>query len=136
MAKIIVTGVRELDAALKRLGDPKLINKLAKQQMRAAMKPILAEARATAPVGESGDLQRSIKLRAGKAQRSRVTMQVAIGDRNFYGEKWYAAFVAFGTERIRPHEWMRETYLGQRQAAKESVINGLWRAIEQEAEKR
>lgn len=96
-ATVWVTGIPELDAKLRSL-EPKLAKKIYRRSVRKAAKPVLDTARSLAPV-ESGDLKRSLKIRAMKRSRRNkhiVGVQVVTGKEWFKGDQFYAAFIEFG----------------------------------------
>lgn len=60
--------------------------------LRAGANVYRDRARANAPVGKTGKLKKSIKVKAS-VRRGKVTTQVVAGG----GDAWYAKFVEFGT---------------------------------------
>lgn len=92
--KFAVTGDVALNKALAALGG-KLAMKLERKALRQVSKPVLADAKANCPV-DSGDLKRSLKLRAMKRSRVRIGLQVATGRKWFSGDTYYGAFQEFG----------------------------------------
>lgn len=96
-ATVWVTGIPELDAKLRTI-EQRLAKKIYRRSVRKAAKPVLDTARSLAPV-ESGDLKRSLKIRAMKRSRRnkhQVGVQVVTGKEWFKGDQFYAAFIEFG----------------------------------------
>ena len=62
---ISVLGNKQLQKQLKLL-EGNMQKKIVRQALRAAAKPVLASAKAKCPVGKTGRLKKSLKLRAMK----------------------------------------------------------------------
>jgi HK97 gp10 family phage protein len=77
--------------------EKKLRNKVIKKGQRAGAKILAAEIKARCPV-ESGDLKRSVKVRAGKRRKGKTSIEVAIGTTS-NKDVYYVGFVEFGTKR-------------------------------------
>jgi|CXWL01.1.fsa_nt_gi HK97 gp10 family phage protein len=74
MAKIIVTGVRELDAMLKAM-EPAIARKIVRGALRKGGKRVLEKARAKAPE-DTGALRKGMRVRAMKRQKYRAGVTV------------------------------------------------------------
>lgn len=74
-------GGKELQAALRELGDPKKAKSAARFALRKGAEPIIATAKALVPVDE-GNLRESIKQKAGKSRREDTVFQIIGIDRN------------------------------------------------------
>jgi HK97 gp10 family phage protein len=112
---IVVTGVKEIDRALKEL-EPKIQRKVLRQAMRSGMKLVYQEAVQRVPI-LSGLLKKNVKLRAMKRSRNRQGLLVQIkSDPGFYKTSkagnvaWYPAAVEFGHGTVPPHPFMRPAY--------------------------
>jgi HK97 gp10 family phage protein len=97
---LAVLGWPALSLALKTL-EPKLQRRIATKAVRAAARPVLAKARALCPVGTTGDLKKSLKIKAipAKNRRSRkhtVGVGVRAGDEPYKGKTFYGSFIEFG----------------------------------------
>jgi HK97 gp10 family phage protein len=91
-----VRGDKEIMKKLKRL-ERKDAKKVIVRSARAAMRPVMQAAKKGAPVGETGNLRKSIKMRALKRnRRGNIGVRVAISDRWFVGPMFYGAFQEFG----------------------------------------
>ena len=94
--------------------EPKLQKKILRSSLRKAARPIQQAAKQNVPV-QSGDLRRSIKIRAAKRSR-RTRNQVGIristnsGDNLFQGQTFYGGFLEFGTSRIAPVAFMKRAF--------------------------
>jgi len=92
--KISVTGIKELDKKLVRLGkEVSSGKKVMRRALRGGTKIIQAEAKARVPV-DTGQLARSIKVRA-KRSRRHIRYVVISGDTSFTG-RFYSSFVELG----------------------------------------
>lgn len=95
MIEFTLTGDKELDRKFRDL-PLKVEKKVLREALRPATKIILEGAKQAAPVG-SGQLQKSLRVRAGKRTRKNVvTMQVVTGKEFFQGDTFYGAFEEFG----------------------------------------
>lgn len=112
---IVVTGIREIDRALKEL-EPKIQRKVLRQAMRSGMKLVLQDALMRVPV-LTGLLKKNVKLRAMKRSRNRQGLLVQVkSDEGFVKVSkagmryWYPASVEFGHGTVPPHPFMRPAY--------------------------
>lgn len=95
MAKIVVLGIPQVDAALKELG-ARVGNKVVRQGMRAGAKIVAAEIANRSP-SRTGRMKSSVKVRTMKRSRkNRIGLIAGFGEGWFKGKTFYAAFVAFG----------------------------------------
>lgn len=125
---LTITGIKEIDRKLKGIPD-KLAKKALRQSMRPAMKEVLKEAQQNAPV-DSGDLKKSIKLKAGPRSKKAITLDVAVGEGFFKGDTFYAGFVEFGTSKMPAKPFMRPAYDSKGQDAKNKVIQDIPKMLE------
>jgi HK97 gp10 family phage protein len=132
--KPIVTGIKEIDRTLRRL-EPKIAKKLIRQSMRAALKPVRAAVIASAPVGETGQLRKAVKLKAGPRRKGVIELDVQIGAGSFKGETYYGAMVELGTKKQQAQHYMREAFEKTAPAAKALGIELIGKGILQEAKK-
>ena len=95
MAKAVFTGLAGVDAKLAILPG-KIQTSILRKAMRKTAKQIQGDAKKAAP-RETGDLRRSLKVRAGKRSRVRVSVNVLTDTRNF-DDDVYAFFVERGTK--------------------------------------
>lgn len=155
---IKLTGARELDLALRNL-DRKIARKLVRQALRAGAKIIRDEAQQNAPV-LSGQLKKSIKVRAAKSRRRGVIrLQVQTADGDYAGDEFYASFIEYGfmkqeTRRLEdgslislkrgsgtptyfpPRPFMRPAFESKKHEAARLVETTLRESIEREAAKK
>ncbi|MEX1040191.1 MAG: HK97-gp10 family putative phage morphogenesis protein [Pirellulaceae bacterium] len=133
-AKLMVTGDKEIDAILT--GLPARIQKAAmRKTMRPAMKIIEKEAKRLAPV-ETGDLKKSIKVKAMKRSRKHIGIHVIVSDGFFKGDQFYAAFHEFGTKRQDAEPFMRPAFDNKGKEARDKVLKDMPKIVEQEAKKK
>lgn len=104
---VVMTGLRELDRNLARLSD-KMQKKLVRSAVRKAAKPVLDRAKELVPT-DTGDLRRSLKIRALKRSRRRSTIgvQVVTGVDFFKGEQYYGGMIEFGTSKMNAKPFLR-----------------------------
>jgi HK97 gp10 family phage protein len=107
---IEVKGLQKLEKKLSKLPE-KVAKKVVSKAVRAGAKPMLAQARANAPV-KTGLTKKSIKIRTMKAKWAKPGYGVHIGvsDKWFSGEAFYAGMVEFGTVRMAAQPFIRPAY--------------------------
>jgi HK97 gp10 family phage protein len=137
---IVVTGVKEIDRALKEL-EPKIQRKVLRQAMRSGMKLVMQDALMRVPV-LTGLLKRNIKLRAMKRSRNRVGLLVQIkSDPGFVkmskaGVRYFTpAAVEFGHGTVPPHPFMRPAYDLRGPEARDTTMHELLEGTLREAGK-
>lgn len=89
--------IKNRGRAAKKLarGKDRIVRKAQSRSLRAAAKPVLRDAKAFVD-SETGTLEDSLKIRAGKRRRHSVSIVVQTGDGFFKGETFYGAFVEYG----------------------------------------
>jgi Bacteriophage HK97-gp10, putative tail-component len=124
--KISLSGVAELDRCLK--GMPKVLqNNLLQNAHVAAAKPLVVTAKSNAPVGETGNLRRSIGIeRISRASSGGIGV-VQVGPRRGGGNKGYHGhLIEYGKtnrgelgDRTRPNPFMADAFgMTQREVEK------------------
>ena len=126
---IKIEGAKELENKLKGF-EPKIGRKVIRQALRKAAKVILIAAKANVPV-VTGDLKKSLKVRALKKKRHRYGVMVAISAGWFKGKTFYGAFVEFGTSRMPAKPFMRPAYDSEKDKAGMVLRSELKKGIEQ-----
>lgn len=116
--KLKITGDRKVDKALARL-DAKIAKKALRKSARESMKIVKAQAVANAPVGETGNLKKSIKVRSGKRSRSSISSQV-ITDKD---KAYYSPMVEFGTQHQPANGFLRRAYDSKQDEARAKAID-------------
>lgn len=123
---VVVTGVGRLDRQLRAL-EPAIGKKATRKALRAAAKVVQKEAQRVAPK-KTGALARSIKVRARKARRRRdkgtLAYKATVGKGWFKGDTFYAAFLEFGTKKMRFHPFLRPALYDKADDAKK-VFRGI-----------
>lgn len=96
--EIILTGFEEVNRILNNFRGPNLRRAMSRAQ-RAALRPVLRESKRFAPVGETGNLRRSMKLRAGRRRRGRILHRVTTSSKDVQNQSgvYYGGFVHWGT---------------------------------------
>lgn len=133
MAQLKITGVREIDKALREL-EPKIAKKVLRQAMRKSMKVVQKAVKENVPVDE-GQLRDAIKVRAGKRSRKGFTIEVQIGEGDFVGDTYYGAFQEYGTSKMEGKGFMRKAFDETAEQARKEAIELIRKGIEKEADK-
>lgn len=108
--KFGVIGGRALRGALKDL-EKKEVRKITRQAVREGLRPVRDAVEARAPVGETGELKQNVKLRVAKGKkRGDIALEVRVGEGDFKGDQYYAAFIEYGTSKMDAKPFMRPTY--------------------------
>lgn len=119
--RIVVTGVKDIDRRLKLL-TPALQKKVVRQAVRKSLKPVAAAVKAEAPV-RTGATKAAVKVRARKSRkRDEIALEVRIGEGDFKGEQFYAAFNQFGTSRQPANPFMTRAFQRTAKSARAEAI--------------
>lgn len=102
--------------------------------LRMAARPVLATARQIAPE-DSGDLRRSLVIRAAKRTRRGIGVVVRPGTRAEIGisadaKGYYPTHIEFGTENITAVPYLRDAIKLERVDSFEIIFTGVGKAIE------
>jgi len=100
-----LVGAREAQQGFAALSK-NLQGRILRRIVPTALAPVLGATLETAP-RVSGRLWAAVGIRELKRQRSRVGYSVAIGERDFTGTAFYAAFLELGTAKLPARHWMR-----------------------------
>ncbi len=130
-ATVIIKGAKELLRKLKAM-DTKLAKKVTRQALRKSAKPMLAAAKSRAPV-ITGGLRDSLKLRAGRRKKDRVSIAVVTAAGWFKGDQFYAAFVEVGTSQAPAHPYLRPAFDNTRSESLQIISSELASGIEKVA---
>lgn len=125
---ITIRGARELEDLLKALG-PRIARKVGDRALRAAARPVLAEAKRLVHV-QSGDLRRSLTVRTGRVTKE-SERAVYIGSAGF---GWRAHFLEFGTSHSPAYPFLRPAMDTQARAAIDKMGQVLGDGIDKEAQ--
>lgn len=122
MAEVVdVKGLRELQAALKRVSDASTDRKFLNSALLGGATLIVNEAKARVPV-DTGELRRNIRARSVKPTRHTATVQVGVRKllkkqlrklrqkRPDASDPFYWRFVEFGTSRVRARPFLRPAF--------------------------
>lgn len=128
-----VLGVPELDKRLDEL-ERGAAMKVVRPALRAGMKAVLPFVLALVPQ-LTGNLARSIKLRALKRKKGRVGIEIVTGTRDQLGipadSPWYyPAHVELGTEHAPATSFMRAGLKSGQGSALAAVTAKLWERLE------
>lgn len=127
---ISLLGDKELQRQFQQL--PLVVQrKLLRQSFRAALRPVLAAARARAPK-VTGRMARTLRLRAMKRRRGQLGLMIISGTREALGippdsRSYYPAHVELGTSQMPAEPYLRPSFDSQR----ESMVQTLARGIEE-----
>lgn len=127
-----LTGLEAIDRKLVTLPE-RIQGKVARQAVRAGAKEFHGPAKAAAP-SRSGDLERSLKVRAGKrSRRMAVSAQVVTEDGWFKGKTFYGGFVEYGTRKMPGLHFLKKTFDANVEKVKASTIQTIAEGVEREA---
>jgi len=98
MAKAVFTGLAEVDAKLAKLPG-KTQTSILRKAMRKTAKQIQGDAKKNAPKDE-GELRRSLKVRAGKRSRRRVSVNVLTDPKAYEANRVHAFLIERGTRHM------------------------------------
>jgi HK97 gp10 family phage protein len=125
-------GGKELEKVLRSM-DAKTSRKFAIKAMRAGAKPIVAAARANAPVN-SGRLRRAISVKA-KPKSEGVGIEIGVKrgkESNDPKGAWYAHLVEFGTKFMPAHPFLTPAVDSERANFLKEMGVSLWKQIKRE----
>lgn len=121
MAVFKVTGLNEVRRAYREL-PRRVAGKVVRGAIRQALKPVKAEVEKLAPRGETKLLAKSVKIRARpKVRRGVIAIDVRIGEGDFKGVTFYAAFVDLGTKLQPPQGFIERAFEATKDSAAEEV---------------
>lgn len=129
--KLELDGAAGLMKALSEL-DKKASKKVIRSAMRSAAKPILAQAKANAPV-KTGLAKKSLKIRALPRSRNRIGVAVQTKDGDFKGEAFYVSFYEYGSKHQPAQPFMRNSFDTKKGEAAKIAGNMIVQGIEQQA---
>jgi HK97 gp10 family phage protein len=146
-----VTGLRELEAALKSLPD-RVARNVLRGAVAAGAAVVRKEARDLAPKSEgpqpeghvSGTLKRAIYQKQIRERSSLLQQTFFVGVRRGRSAKstvkgvidaWYAHFVEFGTSKMEARPFMRPAFESRKAGAVEAIKSYLLSRIPKEVEK-
>lgn len=129
MAKFVITGVKEIDKALKAFA-PKVAKKILRTSLRKALKPMHAAVRTATP-RRSGALAKAVKIKAGPRKKNRIELDVRIGEGSFKGRTFYGAMVELGTKKQEAQHFMKKTFETHKTSTRELAIVEIKKAIKE-----
>jgi HK97 gp10 family phage protein len=106
-----VSGIVELNKKLRELAGDKIAKKVLLSAIRKAAKPMVAAAKAFAPV-DSGLLEESIKLKAIRRTRTGFGVRISTSNSDFdsQGSTFYGPMQEFGTAKMAPNPYLRPAF--------------------------
>lgn len=128
--KFEIKGLKETLKNLKEL-EPKVQKKVVRKALREGTKIVAAEMKGEAPV-ETGQLKRSIKIKAGKRKKNSLSVKVETDKENF-PDQYYSAFVEFGTSKQPAQHFMENAFKSKEDEARARMVEALKEGIEKEA---
>lgn len=122
-AKLQVEGFKEITKALSVL-EVNIQKKVLRSAMRKNLKPLLAESKKNAPK-VSGDLRKSLRLKAGKRKKHKFSINVMVGKKNFVGKTFYGAMVELGTKKMKARHFMKAAFDAKGPAARDAMMKDI-----------
>lgn len=135
MAKIVVTGIKQLDRSLQSLGT-KVANKIARKSMRKIGKLVKAAAERKLAANdsvESGKLRRGLRIKAMKRSRGRLGIQVETTVGKHEDPGFGGAEVEFGTKRSQTKPFLRPAIYDNEDIIRGAVIADIVETINEVA---
>jgi len=139
--QMVVKGGPRLERNLRELAT-KDLKAVLRKAMRAGAKVILPAAKANTPL-DSGQLKRSIRVRATKRSRTHVGITVVTGKEFFKGDFYYGGMQEFGwktgrrgTGNRRPvpgKHFLQKAARARGKAAGDVVVSTAWRLLKARA---
>ena len=124
-----VTGLEAIQKKLAAL-PLNVEKKVLRQALRKAIKPMKDEIQGDAPVGETGDLEHSVKVRAGKRKKGSLSMQVGLDQDSFQGEKWYVSFIELGSKFQHAQHFMKKAFDRKATQVRDTAITEIENGIQ------
>jgi HK97 gp10 family phage protein len=121
MAKALI-GAEEMQRKIAALDKP-FLSKVLRVHMRNAAKQIQGQLLSAAPVRD-GQTRNAIKVRAGKKKKGHITMLIVMAKESFV-DKFYVAFVNWGTKFIKGSEWADKAFEAKEAQARATIVNGI-----------
>jgi len=130
-------GIKETQKALRDL-ENKVRNKIVRTGLRSGAKPLASETKHLAPVGETGDLQKGIKVRSAKRKRNSQGMVIRLNseDVHYGGHQEFGTHNLDGTWRIEPRGFQRQAYETKGETAKDIALKTYRDEIEKAARRK
>jgi HK97 gp10 family phage protein len=127
-----ITGVRELQRAYREL-PKRLANKVVRQAVRKALKPVAAKVKELTPK-DTGALAKATKIRARpKRKRGVIALDVIQGEGSFKGATFYGGFQNFGTKKLKGAHYVERAFDQTKEAAASQVASEISAGIVREA---
>lgn len=129
-----IKGLDKLIKDLKQL-EPKVQKKVVRKTLREGSKVIHREIKSNTVPVDSGDLRKSIKVRAGKRKRNTISVTIQTSDKEnvFTGDQYYGAFQEFGTSKMPGKHYMEKAFNSKEEEAKAKMMDILAKGIIDEA---
>lgn len=132
----VLEGADQLRRTLRRLSEGREVRALIRKSLRMAAGPVLETSRLLAPF-LSGDLRRSLKIRAARRSRKRIAVVVRPGTRAELGipstaKGYYPAHVAIGARggRLKATRYLRDSMEQNRQGSIQILGTQIGKGIE------
>lgn len=132
----VLEGAEQLRQTLRQLKEGRAVRAVIRKSLRMAAGPVLETSRLLAPM-LSGDLRRSLKIRAAKRSRKRIAVVVRPGTRAELGipataKGYYPAHVAVGARggRLKATRYLRDSMEQNRQGSIQILGSSIGKGIE------
>lgn len=129
-----VQGIPQLVKALQEL-EKKLSNQILRTELRAAAKEVAADIKENAPVGETGDLRRAVKVRSAKRKKGRIGFSASFA-KSKAADAWYGPFVDLGTAHQPAQNFIEKSFDSKAEQLKNELPQRIAKRIEQAAKEK
>lgn len=128
--KILVTGHRKIDRALKRIA-PAAQRQVFRKASREALREMQREAKLIAP-RKTGRLAKAIKIRSGQRSRRFIRIVLAVAKGSFKDSRFYGAFEEFGARGAgtKPTHFMQRAFQRLKNATRDKLEKFMLEAID------
>ena len=137
-AQFTIKGLKEIQRAYREL-PRRAANKVVRQAIRKAIKPVQAKVKDLSPRGATKRLSRAPKVRTRKKiKRGIIALNVQIGEGDFKGKTFYGGFQNFGTSKgnkLKGKHYIEAAFKATRKKAAKDVRNEVKAGIVREAKK-
>jgi len=121
-----MTGLDKFQKKLMSM-EKNLQHKVVRTALREEMKEFQSDAKAYAPK-DDGQIKKNIKVRASKRSRKSIGINVSL-HKDTFKDNYYGAFQEFGTSKIKPKGFLRQSFDSNVESSMQSMEATLIKAM-------